>query len=114
MKFETKELAGLALEFAAHKAMSTFGDEGADLQGITLADYIEVGGGFPLDWGTCGPIIERESISIEEFKENDRKIWWAYKVNGKRPRIWAASGPTPLVAAMRCLVFAKLGAEVDL
>ena len=114
MKYTTGELAGLALEFAAHKAMGTFDDPANGVEDLTLAAYVDVGGGFALDWETCGQIMERESISVEEFKENDRKIWWAYKVNGKRPRIWAASGPTPLVAAMRCLVFAKLGAEVDL
>ena len=114
MKYETKELAGLALEFAAHKAMGTFDDPANGAEGLTLADYVDVGGGFALDWETCGPIIERESISIDAFNEYDRKNWWATKANGKRPRIWAASGPTPLVAAMRCLVFAKLGAEVDL
>ena len=117
MKYETKELTGFALEFAAHKAMGTFDDEGADLQGITLADYIEAGGGFPLDWETCGPVIDREKITV--FHD----AWWEAGMNAEvlcshgaasLDMNFKARGDTALVAAMRCFVFAKIGAEVDL
>ena len=116
MKYTTDELAGLALEFAAHKAMGTFDDEGADLQVITFADYIEAGGGgFPLDWETCGPIIEREGIELWKWKGDDGTYWCAH-VGGRRVDTAdkESLGETPLVAAMRAIVTAKLGAEVDL
>ena len=56
-------------------------------------------------WSIAGPIIERERIELE----HDGFIWWA--------RIKADadySGPTPLIAAMRCFVASKLGDEIEL
>lgn len=65
-------------------------------------------------WAQGGPIIERESITL--------------RVNACVAGHWAAfidfgssncnvrarqSGPTPLIAAMRCYVASKLGDEVD-
>ena len=65
-------------------------------------------------WNDAGPIIEREAITL--------------RVNACNPGHWAAfidfgssntnvkarkSGPTPLIAAMRCYVASKLGNEVD-
>ena len=115
MKYETKELTGLALEFAANKAMGTFDVDG--LQEISLADYIEGDGGFPLDWETCGPIISREKITL--FHDS----WWEAGMNAEVSCSYGAAyldmsfrsrGDTALVAAMRCFVISKLGAEVDL
>ena len=53
------------------------------------------------DWSQGGPIIEREGIGI--FPLGNGRGWAA----GLR------SGPTPLIAAMRCYVASKLGDEVD-
>ena len=115
MKYETKDLAGLALEFAANKAMGTFDAEENGLQGISLADYIEAGGGWSLDWETCGPIIEREGIELWKWKGDDGTYWCAH-VGGRRIDTddKESLGDTPLMAAMRAFVTAKLGAEVDL
>lgn len=52
------------------------------------------------DWSQGGPIIEREKMGV--FPTHDG---------------WAAgmqSGPTPLIAAMRCYVANKLGDEVEI
>ena len=59
---------------------------------------------YSTDWAQGGPIIERERIELE----HDGHAWWA--------RIKADedyTGPTPLIAAMRCYVASKLGDEVD-
>lgn len=64
-----------------------------------------------VQWGTGGPIIEREGI-------------WVSNLTGdvRHPRQWGAllkgtmhdtRGPTPLIAAMRCFVASKLGETVE-
>ena len=116
MKYETKELTGLALEFATHKAMGTFDVQENGMQGISLVDYIAAGGGYHLDWETCGPIISRERISLlPEYSG----IEWDACIKGMNTYDgWEgehdATGPTAIIAAMRCFIDAKIGAEVNL
>jgi hypothetical protein len=68
------------------------------------------GGMFPFnystDWAQGGPIIEREGIS---WHCGNKTSWHAYAY-GSAENI---SGPTPLVAAMRCYVASKLGVEAE-
>jgi hypothetical protein len=75
------------------------------------------------DWSQGGPIIEREKLGV----------WWAthyvdddgveygnhwYCETGCTDENYdsqhIATGPTPLVAAMRCYVASKLGDEVEI
>lgn len=80
--------------------------------------------GSDRDWGFFGPIIERERLSIIPrdgcwdalyqdilFEEDG--------VTGKNLELWRCgnyyqTGPTPLIAAMRCYVASKLGEEVEI
>ena len=62
-----------------------------------------------LSWQTCGPIIERERISIRQW--TNVPIVHAYMPQDNAP--WVSDGTSPLTAAMRCLVAAKLGDEVE-
>jgi hypothetical protein len=67
------------------------------------------------DWAQGGPIIERDGISMR-FSERDARGAW-YAVLGPNRFLspdFEGSGPTPLVAAMRCYVASKLGDEIDL
>jgi hypothetical protein len=57
------------------------------------------------NWEQGGPIIEREQIAI--FLNGDDE--WTAEDGWYR-----ASGPTPLIAAMRCYVASKLGDEVEI
>ena len=61
------------------------------------------------DWSQGGPIIEREAIQItpDEYKGT----WTAYMTDGGEP--YEGTGPTPLIAAMRCFVVSKLGNEIE-
>lgn len=67
------------------------------------------------DWSQGGPLIEENAIELhtntgEQHGEDER--WYAVvptSASGAR----GAMGPTPLVAAMRALVFAKLGEEIE-
>ncbi len=56
------------------------------------------------DWAQGGPIIERESIQLRiDDHGNDFAVQWVKSI-GYGPRV---DGPTPLIAAMRCLVASK-------
>lgn len=59
------------------------------------------------DWAQGGPIIEREGIWLRKMGKN----WDA--INGWFPANIIQTGPTPLIAAMRCFVASKLGDEVE-
>lgn len=79
------------------------------------------GGGFPefrpsSDWYFGGPIIERERIAIFSCSDG-----WAAELRPESSD-WIdcdmyeadARGSTPLIAAMRAYVAAKLGEKIDL
>jgi len=60
------------------------------------------------DWAQGGPIIEREKFKLHCGENN---IWWsATNQNPHRP----VSGPTPLIAAMRCYVISEMGDEIEI
>jgi hypothetical protein len=63
---------------------------------------------FSTEWDKAGPIIEREKIDV--FSCGD--IWDASTDDRGNNAI--QSGPTPLIAAMRCFVEYKLGPEVTI
>ena len=116
---KTAELKGNALDWAVAKAKgitvypSKQGKKWLSKRWMT-ADYGEFNHrhGTPwwnpsTDWAQGGPIIERERITLRNYK----------------PALWDASigrldyvgdGKTPLIAAMRCYVASKLGEEVEI
>ena len=103
MKIKTSELVGAALDYAVAKA------EGLKVVSNTPAGtYTKERGWFAptTDWAQGGPIIGRELISIDY----DHNVWNAAKYDLD----WYISGPTPLIAAMRCFVSSKLGDEVEI
>lgn len=74
---------------------------------------------YSTDWAQGGPIIDREEINL---LKRDERPWSGYayrygkhkKLRGQRGcEIFRATGPTPLIAAMRCYVASKLGDEVE-
>ena len=71
-------------------------------------------GKFSTDWSLAGPIIERVASNL--FKHNGGSEWCC-AINAQREgytAIITADGPTPIIAAMRCYVSSKLGAEVEI
>jgi hypothetical protein len=99
---KTAELTGAALDWAVAKCEGITWEQG-DI------DAGEYGLGFApsTDWARGGPIIEREGMSVREVLTG----FWAAEVEAGA---YEHEGPTPLIAAMRCFVAAKLGADVDL
>ena len=131
MKVKTADLTGLALDWAVAKCEGytdlrknchTFSDElvmtppRAEYGAVALAD-------LAISWERCGPIIERKEINLfkhNKLNESQPDVWCAHKVV-PRPNMegsfnscaLALDGPTPLIAAMRCVVTVNLGDEVD-
>jgi len=99
MKTETSELTGTALDWAVAKC-----------EGIQDSEFVRThmdAWPYSTDWSQGGPIIEREGISIVGF-DPDPKQWNAHQYG-----IYLMENcPTPLIAAMRCYVAAKLGDDV--
>jgi len=106
MKTKTNELEGAALDWAVAKANQAAGLFKSD----PMLDYMRY---FTpsTNWMQAGPIIEREDCWPTRY----------YGAAAHRGKVYQASqgtgaysqGPTPLIAAMRCYVASKLGAEVD-
>ena len=92
MKIKTSELTGAALDWAVAKC------EGVVYHGPAWTKY-------STDWSQGGAIIEREKINIYEISG----VWKADIPGIQLSR----SGPTPLIASMRCYVKFKLGDTVD-
>ena len=65
--------------------------------------------GYSTDWSQGGPIIEREWIDLHCVND----ALWEAEINASAYHN-RKNGPTPLIAAMRCYVAAKLGDEVEL
>ncbi len=122
MKIKTSELTGMQLDYAVDLIEGGYADylkrhAYAEAQAaqyiiheprepLTFRDLL----GTPTcpkystDWSIMGPIIDRERINLEPFKD----------INGEQ---WSADGqwdsPTPLIAAARYYVASKLGSEAD-
>lgn len=125
----TRDLTGATLDWAVAKAMGHNNGIPQALLGIRVRGF-----GHELvtwqpstDWSQGGPIIEREGILLRSLRRAGHSMdgtWLAMLDAGntgsmvqwvKRtdwPRHYL-SGPTPLLAAMRCYVVSKLGEAVD-
>ena len=117
MKIKTAELTGPALDWAValaegHKPPMLRVLRGnvvlPDIDDPMVCDYLD----YSTDWAPGGPIIERmfeEGFQLSQggLKAGNQRCWAS-----RNGQFW--SGPTPLIAAMRCYVASRLGAEVDI
>ena len=76
---------------------------------IRKSVYMRIGKDYSpsTDWGQCGPLLEKHSISLERRHDG----WWAASCRynyADEPRFLHLAHE-PLVAAMRCLVATKFG-----
>jgi hypothetical protein len=92
---KTSELQGAALDWAVAKC-----EVGAEFIGEIDDPHF-----YSTDWAQGGPIVEREQIALYLGGDDE----WMADDGWKR-----ATGPTPLVAAMRGYVAMKLGDEVEI
>ena len=89
VKINVSFLAGPALDWAVNKC-----------EGTQPSQYTE----YATQWRDGGPIIEREQIAIFPKPYDE---WSASNCFN------TGSGPTPLIAAMRCFVASQLGEIVE-
>ena len=109
---KTAELKDAALDWAVCEATGLL-----DAYPLTRKRFLKQWSGnsskflYPsTDWAQGGPIIEREGMHIEgPSRSVGGKTWHVYSETGK----FVGSGPTLLIAAMRCYVASKLGDEVE-
>ena len=100
---KTAELTGAALDCAVLIAAGFMPQAAASLVIVKCFNPSE-------NWEQGGPIIEREKMAIMLCESVGD---WLADLSGT-DKVFTASGPTPLVAAMRCYVASKLGDEVDI
>ena len=132
MKYQTNELTGAILDAAVAKAkglpyrIERVG-HAMDRNQIEVCwiEGLEAKFCPSSSWLVGGPIIERERIAIvcsrPRFDTNDGQRWDAYfdgRYTGPDGQVDCkgdiSEGATPLIAAMRSFVTAKLGEETDL
>lgn len=107
---KVSELTGSALDWAVAKCEGYFETHGSPSNEVL---YLSQHSFSPsTDWAQGGPIIERENILL-----NPQYPWWASTMRhiaALNTNSLIYTGPTPLVAAMRCYVASKLGDEVEI
>jgi hypothetical protein len=105
MKIKTSELTDAPLRWAVARCEGAVSDDIDDFCLSLEGEYA-----YPTDWAQGGPIIEREKIATRF--DSDEGEWQATieELDG-----WTYGwGSTPLIAAMRCFVFSRLGDEVEI
>lgn len=119
MKIKVSEASGSVLDWMVAKAKDLLGEV---TQAKTWAELSKARGGIALthgrtyspttNWAQGGPIIEREKIELRYHDVIVAGIWYRDGI-GSDECSHKAIGPTPLIAAMRCLCASKLGDEVE-
>ena len=109
MKVKTDQLTDAVLDWAVAKCIGETEEE--TLDPLTWLHTAKPTGcwDFSTKWSQGGPIIERERMTIAL----DACGWEARCYDGEAEP-WVFTGPTPLVAAMRCYVASKMGDQVEL
>ena len=111
---KTSELTGAALDWAVAQAEGNVRLQYDSREGLIINNIL---GWIPyrpsVAWQQGGPIIEREGVTVS--KEDG--CWSAYfrdnLFEDDGSEHWQ-TGPTPLIAAMRCYVSSKLGDAVEI
>ena len=109
---KTSELTGAALDWAVAKCEGVKVEKIMELSLWSSANWHK----YSTNWSQGGPIIERE------MREFGFDLWaGAHVPEGQFAATYCRGapdsyvyGPTPLIAAMRCLVASKLGDEVEI
>lgn len=128
MKIKTADLIGPALDWAV-ATIEGYGGLRRNPHAFDQSLIMNRGDGqcvlfsslnYHTDWSQGGPLLERENIGLEKHRLDGPYQWAACDwhpvvVQGHTclERSKYVYGPTPLIAAMRCIVAATLGDEVD-
>jgi hypothetical protein len=117
---KTSELTGAALDWAVAKCEGATDEWHTDKpffwDGVPCVREAghDVNYTPSTNWSQGGPIIEREGISVICWSFHSMP--WKASIEGGTDAgidLYVEYGPTPLIAAMRCYVASKMGAEVE-
>ncbi len=111
MKMKTSELEGAALDWAVNEC-----EGGYDRNVLTTDGQRRLRThNYSTNWTKGGPIIERMEIGIKRHAPCSAGREWeaSPSITAKGAGGRWGYGPTPLIAAMRCLVASKLGDEIE-
>lgn len=118
MKIKTSKLEGVALDWATECALGThWSSNGYFIYNDRFYPYsAKPRGAYSNDWAQGGPIIEREKINFlcGDGSYTGNKAWSAHIEDVPLKSSEEITGPTPLIAAMRCFVASKLGDEIEI
>ena len=112
---KTEDLQGAALDWAVAKCegFDALGYENRRNKVLHRRDDAQPRQYTPsTDWAQAGPIIERESISINMTCQSGNFAWSA-TCSPSEIEECGEYGSTPVIAAMRCFVVSKLGEQID-
>jgi hypothetical protein len=110
-KIKVSEAYGIVLDWLVAKS------EGKDktyLEYFNSQWHLNKSLRYSRHWESGGPIIEREKLELRPGLYHS-EIWacWGQTQHGDRNTLKGKTGPTPLIAAMRCYVCSKLGETVE-
>jgi hypothetical protein len=112
----TSELTGAALDWAVALI------EKPGIVGVRPDGKLGAAGNLAFspstNWAQGGPIIEREFLELRPGSfigsKDCPRIFAAWAQNQRGGKTVSATGPTQLIAAMRCYVASKLGGDVEI
>ena len=110
---KTSELTGPALDWAVEYALLSHVANEEMRAAVASMHQRTKGIGYSINWAIGGPIIDRERISLYGRPGYGRPGDWVAE-HHEAPAAVPETGPTALVAAMRCFVASKLGEEVNI
>jgi len=113
MKIKTQNLTLLQLDYAVAKANDTMVRIGSSGTVYAFKSGNPVMWNPSDSWAQGGPIIERERIELKIPEAKEFGQWMALIADASGDYIHR-SGPTPLIAAMRCFIQSRLGDEVEI
>lgn len=115
---KVSELKGTALDWAVAKCEGELSEDGGQVHLVGskvrfYEDTLDIQYAPSTDWAQGGPIIERYGIDVV-YKAGSN-LWLAYRPEARGVRSSVTStGPTPLIATMRCYVASELGDEIEI
>ena len=128
MRVKTSELEGAALDWAVAKAVYPLSHQSGDR--LRVVDVIEddhwhIGtvwlgrrGNFTrtfepsTDWSQGGPLVERYRVKLTPVDSHAKATTW-HGLSDDGRRVFGRYGGSPLIAAMRAIVAAEIGEELD-
>ena len=123
MKIKTTELQGEALAWAVADCEGELSQHGGQVHLVEskvrfYEDTLDIQYTPSTAWAQGGPIIEREGIALDCLRTCFVIDSWVAASEMVREGDYDSpvikfTGPTPLIAAMRCYVASEMGEEVE-